>query len=164
MPIQRRSSRVQATTLAISIAAVVVVIVLGWLILQAATDDGEGAIDLGDDTFEAGDARGRAEAIAKDGPLLFSDVSGRGQRRPIFLAHLGDDPKTGWYAFDAKAPGADPDCFLEWDASEEEFSSVGGCDERTFPQDGSGLRRYLVSVSRDGELEVDLRERLPEDA
>lgn len=158
MPIERRSSRTQTTTLVISVVALVAVVLLAVLVVRAATGDGQVALNLGDDTFDAGRTVDRAAAIAADGPILFSDVSGRGQVRPIFLSHVGDDPAAGWWAFDARPEGAPAGCFLEWDRASGTFRGHDGCDPRTFPPDGAGLRRYLVTVSADDELTVDFRE------
>lgn len=160
MPIERRSARVQTTTIVISVVALAAALLLAVLVFRAATGGDDVAIRLGDDVFAAGAADERAEAIAGDGPLLFSDVSGRGQRRPIYLQHLGDDPETGWYAFDARPPAAAEGCFLEWDAAARRFVGVDGCTAATYPADGEGLDRYPVVVSRDGDLSIDLREEL----
>jgi hypothetical protein len=163
VPIERRSTRSQTTTLVISLVAVVVVVILGFLVIRAASGSGDGvSLNLGDDVFEAGGAKVLAGAVAADGPLLFSDVAGRGQRRPIFVSHLGDSEKAGWYAFDAFPRGAPEGCFLEWDATTEQFTAVDDCVAGTFPVDGTGLRRYEVTVTEDDQLEVDLRKELDE--
>ncbi len=161
MPIERRSTRTQTTTVVISVVALCVVVVLGFLVVRAASGSGDGvSLNLGDDVFEAGGAASLAKQVDADGPLLFSDVAGRGQRRPIFVSHLGEDTTTGWHAFDAFPRGAPAGCFLEWDASAEQFSAVDDCAPGTFPVDGTGLRSYAATVTEDGLLEVDLREEL----
>src|SRR4029077_4413400 len=100
-----------------------VAVLLGFLIIRAASGSGDGvSLNLGDDVFEAGSAKVLAAAVVDDGPLLFSDVAGRGQRRPIFVTHTGDDPQSNWYAFGAFPRGAPAGCFLEWDESAEHFT------------------------------------------
>lgn len=134
--------------------SVVVAVVLGaWLLLRAASGD---SVRLGDDRFDRFNAKSAAESIRKDGPLLFSDVSGRGQNRPIYVSHVGDDHKTGWYVFEARAPEAPKDCFLVWDRDDELFRSEDDCDPRTFPVDGEGLRQFPWKVTEEGNLDIDL--------
>jgi len=156
MPVEQRSAQVQTTTIIISVVALAVVLLLGFLVLRSASDGAGVTLQLGEDVFAAGDARDLAEAIEADGPALFSDVSGRGQQRPIYLNHLGGVYKEGWVAFDAKPPGGADTCFLEWDAAETEFSGVEDCVPETYPADGTGLQFYVVTVTDDGVVEVDL--------
>lgn len=144
----------QATTIVMMVCGVLVVGLAVWQLIRVASG---GELRLGDDRFNRFDAEDAAEAIAKDGPLLFSDVSGRGQNRPIFVNHVGDDPTTGWYVFDARAPEAPADCFLEWDEEDERFRSVDECHPGTFPPDGEGLRQYEWTVTEEGVLDIDLR-------
>ena len=153
MPIERRSTRTQATTIVMMVCGVVVVALAVWLLIRAASG---GELRLGDDRFNRFDAESAADSIAEDGPLLFSDVSGRGQNRPIFVTHDGDDHKVGWHVFDARAPEAPSGCFLEWDAGDRLFRSVDGCHPGTFPANGEGLRQYPWKVTEDGTLDIDL--------
>lgn len=159
MPIERRSTRTQTTTLVISVAVLAVALILVVLILQASGSGPKINVALGDDTFTVGPAASRARAIARDGPLLFSDVSGGGQRRPIFVNHTGEDHRVGWEVFDARPPEAPEGCFLEWRAEAEVFGTT--CDERTFPANGGDLPHYSWKVTREGDLVVDLRRPLP---
>jgi hypothetical protein len=153
MPIERRSTRTQATTMIIMVCALIAVVLAAWLLLKAASG---GSVRLGTDRFDQFNAKDAAASIAKDGPLLFSDVSGRGQNRPIFVTHEGSDFKVGWHVFEARAPGAPDECFLRWDAEAKEFRSVDDCDPATFPADGTGLRQYKWRVTSDGTLDIDL--------
>jgi hypothetical protein len=153
MPIERRSPRAQATTMLIMVCALVAVVLGAWLLLRAASGD---SVRLGDDRFDTFNAKRAAESIAKDGPLLFSDVSGRGQNRPIYVTHDGGDSKVGGHVFEARAPEAPKDCFLRWDRDGEVFRSEDGCDARTFPYDGDGLRQFPWKVTKDGNLDIDL--------
>jgi hypothetical protein len=148
----------QTTTLIISVVALAAALLLGFLVLRHATgNNSKVKINLGTDVFQAGDAGERAKEIAKAGPLLFSDVSGGGQERPIFVNHLSGDNKTGWVAVTAVPPNAPDGCFLEWDARAKEFRGVKHCVAQTFPADGAGLTRYAATVNKDGTLEIDLR-------
>jgi hypothetical protein len=161
VPIERRTTRMQTTSLVISVVALLLAVLLGFLVIRKASGSNDKtSVNLGTDVFRAGTAKARAASIAKDGPLLFSDVSGGGQSRPIFVNHLGDDPKTGWYAIDAVPSDAPDGCFLEWDAAAKEFRGVKRCVSTTYPPDGTGLTRYTATVNSDGELEIDLRKEL----
>jgi hypothetical protein len=161
VPIERRTARMQTTTLVISVVALLAALLLGFLVLRHATgNNSKVKINLGTDVFQAGDAGERAQAIAKAGPLLFSDVSGGGQDRPIFVNHLGHDAKTGWVALAAVPPHAPDGCFLEWDAKAKQFRGVKRCVAATYPADGAGLTRYAATVNKDGILEIDLRKEL----
>ena len=145
----------QTTTLIISLVAVAVALLLVYLIIRAAGGKDGVALNLGDNKFQAGIATERAEAIRADGPLLFSDVAGGGQRRPIFLNHTGDDATTGWSVFDAHPPGTAEDCFLRWSATREVFTTT--CNSTTFPADGGDLPNYRWEVTTDGALVIDVR-------
>src|SRR5690348_15965155 len=117
MPVERRSRGKQLTALGIGVLSLVVAIGIAWgLLALASGDNPSNQLRLGNDVFEAGNAVRLTAEIDKDGPVLLSDVSGRGQTRPIFVNHFGDDPEIRWVAFDAAAPGADENCFLSWNA------------------------------------------------
>ena len=108
---------------------------------------------LGDDTFDA-NAATLATQIARDGPVLFPDLLGKG--RDIYIQHLSEDPKEGWLAFRATAAGAGRQCTLRWDRSERLFRDP--CEPgRTYPADGSGLEQYQATVEGANKLVVDLR-------
>ena len=108
---------------------------------------------LGDQTFDAGNAERLAGEIASNGPVLFSDVSGR-RDRDMILQHLGDEPETGWYAFLAAPVDRARDCFWQWEPDEELFRAT--CDDSlTAPADGDGLPRFPVTIA-DGRLDIDL--------
>ena len=143
-----------STLKALIIGAAGVLVAIGLIVATlAAANSGNVEIRIGDDDFDAGDAESRAEAVARDGPILFSDVSGG--ERDIILQHLGDDAQAGWLAFDAHASGASRDCFLEWDAGQELF--LDSCDGTAYPADGAGLTTYDVTVI-EGDVVVSLRE------
>jgi hypothetical protein len=121
--------------------------------LQSGTESGTVEVRLGDDTFAAGSAEPLADAIDRDGPILFSDVASG--ERDIFLQHAGDDTRSGWRAFDAREIDASRDCTLEWSAQARLFEDP--CDGSTVPPDGAGLRQYEVEVTESGTVVIDLR-------
>jgi hypothetical protein len=139
-------------TRALLVAGVAVVLLMGIAVAVALLAE-EGTVDvrLGDDTFEAGDAERIADEIAERGPVIYSDVAGGS--RDIWVQHVGDDPESGWLAFDVRPPGTARDCVAEWQAADEVF--VASCTGEEFPADGDGLPQYPVTVE-DGDLEVNL--------
>lgn len=175
MPVERRDSRQQVVAVLIGVVVVVVVVAAAWgLIALASGGDGPVKVQLGDDVFDAGQAQRIADQIAQDGPILYSDVSGRGQIRPIVVNHFGDDPKAQWVAFTAIAPGADAGCFVAWNAQEELFEERRTDEETGTVTDevcrsiryaangdaGEGapeLEQYPWRIDKEGNLIVDLR-------
>lgn len=157
MPIERRNARNQMTTTVIMVCTVGVIVLLVYLLIQAASDGKGVALNLGVDRFTVGDATEQRALIERDGPLLFSDASGNGQKRPIFVNHIGDDSTKGWVAFDARPPEGAPGCFLRWDRPTSTFVGVDGCDPRTFPANGEGLTTYPAQALPSGQVEVDLK-------
>ncbi len=160
MPIERRTSRNQVTTVLIAVFSLVLVASIVYALIQLASGGKGLSFDLGDDRFVAGNAE-RLARQASDAPILLSDVSGNGQQRPIVLSHNGEDPKRGWVAFDARPPGAPDDCILQVDRATGELRFAPAdrdrCGNQTFPVDGSGFRTYKWTVNGDGELVVDLK-------
>ncbi len=169
MPVERRSGTKQVTSVVVALIAVAVAVGLAWGMLSLASGgDGPVRLQLGDEEFDAGQAERLTAQIAEDGPLLFSDVSGRGQRNPIFLNHFGEDPETRWVAFPAVLPDASEGCFLAWNAERELFEEraavEGGgrdqgelCSDETVPPNGAGLQQFSWEVDDEGALIVDLR-------
>ncbi|MGH9211009.1 MAG: hypothetical protein ACRD2C_10045 [Acidimicrobiales bacterium] len=145
-----RSQRHAGRALLVAGIAVVLLIAAAWGFSKLG-EQGEVEIRLGDDTFEAGDAERIAAEIGERGPVIYSDVSGGS--RDIWVQHRGDDPESGWLAFDVRPPGSPRDCVAEWQADDEVF--VASCTGEEFPVDGDGLPQYPVTVE-DGDLEVDL--------
>jgi hypothetical protein len=134
-----------------AVGAVVVAVAIVLAVLAAADDEGV-EVRLGDDEFAMGNAEARAEEIAdKDLPLAFADLVIGGERA-IWVNHVGDDPQTGWFAFDAVVDGGDEPCIVDWDGGADRFSD---CDGRTYPPDGTGLPQYPTRVDDDGNLYVD---------
>jgi hypothetical protein len=108
-------------------------------------------VDSAATTFDVGPADQRARTIARGGPILFQDLLNRS--RDIYVQHLGDDD---WRAFEAHAPGAARECFLEWRSATREFEDA--CDGRAFPADGTGLVSYPARVDERQHIVVDLRQ------
>jgi len=140
--------------LLISAVSVVLLLVLAFLVAQAASR-GDVEIRLGDERFDAGQVENIAEAIAdEDGlPLLYQDLVGGG--RNLYVQHLEDHPRKGWVAFSAFDPD-DPSCAVEIDR--DAMRLVNACDDSTtYPLDGTGLRYYPTEVEGN-RLYVDINE------
>lgn len=140
---------------AAAVALVGVVVLFGalGLVTLALKDRDSGDLNLGDQTFQGGDAEDLADEIADRGPIIYSDVSGS-RDRDMILQHRGEDPNTGWTAFLAAPLDRARDCTWVWQPDEEIFQAA--CDEElTAPADGEGLPQFEVTVT-DGQIEVDL--------
>lgn len=86
------------------VAVALVTIVAGVVFfVSVLSNRGDVQVRLGDDYFNAGDARDISDDIRDRGPILWSDLAGGS--RDIVVNHLGDDPETGWVAFEARQPG-----------------------------------------------------------
>ncbi|MEZ5321686.1 MAG: hypothetical protein R2698_06390 [Microthrixaceae bacterium] len=149
-----RSHRAQVRALLIAVVFLVFALMVGYAALRGSgsgptvaptRDTGRGWV--------VGNAKTKAAAIATDGPILRPDPTGS-QRLPLYLSHSGSSWRRGWYAFEARAPGAKAECFLRWDGAAERFEDP--CSTRTYGSDGADLRRFSITVDRSGELIVDL--------
>jgi hypothetical protein len=152
-PTKTRSPRSMVLAVAGIVLGIILVLVIFVFAVPTLTESGKVEVKLGSDTYSPGSAEAKARTIAEDGPILLPDVSGRNER-DIYLQHLGDDPATGWYAFDARRPGQPRDCSLEWRAEAQQFQDP--CDDTVVPADGTGLIAYQVTVTEDGNLVIDL--------
>lgn len=136
--------------------ALVGVLVLGLalgLVTLALGGRNSADLNIGDQTFQAGNAEKKAELIEESGPILYADVSGR-KDRDMILQHIGSNPEKGWHAFLAAPIDKSRDCTWIWQPDEELFRAK--CDESlTAPADGKGLPQFPVTV-KDGQLDVDL--------
>lgn len=157
MPIERRTSSNQRSAIVMMIAATGAVALGVFLLVRAAGGGGGIGVKLGDDTFDAGRAKDRAATIRASGPLLFSDVSGNGQSRPIYLNHLGADPAAGWVVVSAVPPGAPDACFVAWDRATRQFRPKAMCVPGAFAADGTGLTTYSWKITAAETIEIDLR-------
>ncbi len=154
-PVAPRKER-DPRTLVLGLLGVVVGIVLLLVVfvfaIPSLTESGNVKVQLGTDTFDAGLTSKRADAIRRDGPILFSDVAS-GQN-DIYLQHLGDDDATGWLAFDARRTGTTRNCTLTWDGDSAQFTDP--CDGTVVPADGTGLKQYQVVVTEAGTVVINL--------
>ena len=75
-----------------------------------------------------------------------------GGRQPIYVFHSGNDPESGWVAYDALVDG----CPFE-DVRETGDELVDSCTGEAYPFTGEGLPQYDVEVV-DGRLAVELVE------
>ena len=177
MPVERRSGSQQTRSVILAVVALVIAVLGAWgMIRLASGGQGPVKVQLGDDTFDAGYATRMADQIDKDGPLLFSDVSGRGQRQPIYVVHIGSDDKDGWFALSAIAPGAAEGCFVTWNPESELFEERRAADpaegrdalgercrdvtwsaDGTDGSDGSELEAFPWEIDKDERLIIDLR-------
>ncbi len=158
------------TAIAIGVVTVLVAVLAAWGLLSLASGgDGPVKIQLGDEDFDAGQAERIATQIAEEGPVLYSDVSGRGQSRPIWVNHAGDDAKQQWFVFSAIAPDAEPGCFLAWNAAlnlfderrpdPEDPQALGElCRDVTYSVTGEGLEQFVWTVDAEDNLIITLRD------
>ncbi len=150
MPVARGLSLRPKRAIVVGVVGVIAGVALVWGMSRLA-GTGEVTVRLGDDTFEAGDPAEMSRVIARDGPLLYPDLAGG--NRDIFLQHLGTSPADGWFAFDARRPGAGRDCTLVWQPAAGVFTDP--CDGTVTDANGEGLPVYEVRIT-DGDLIVDL--------
>lgn len=151
-PSRERNPRTIAIALLGVVLALVLLIVVFVFAIPSLSESGKVSVRLGADTFDAGLATKRADAIRRDGPILLPDVSS-GQR-DVFLQHLGDDDTTGWRAFDARRADQGRDCTLKWDSGDNQFNDP--CDGSVVAADGAGLTQYKVVVTDAGTVVIDL--------
>lgn len=116
----RRAVVVGAAGVAVGLALIAAVV---WL----AGSSGQVEVRLGDRDFRDLDAARIGAEIAERGPVLFSDVAGGS--RDIILQHLGDDPESGWLAFEARRAGQDRRCFFQWRSGDDGDSGDGGAED-----------------------------------
>ena len=150
MPVAPKLSMNPRRAVAVGLVGVAAGVALVWGMSRLA-GSGDVEVRLGDDTFEAGDPQNMSRAIADGGPILYADAAGG--RRDIWLQHLGNDPTRGWYAFDARRPGAGRACTLQWQSPAAVF--IDPCDNSVIDANGEGLPGYQVRI-REGELIIDL--------
>ena len=169
----RRAVVVGAAGVAVGLALIAAVV---WL----AGSSGQVEVRLGDRDFRDLDAARISAEIAERGPVLFSDVAGGS--RDIILQHLGDDPESGWLAFEARRSGQDRRCFFQWRAEVDGDSGDGGAEDSGGGEDmgdgaggrfvnscdpedvvdarGTGLVQFPVAVV-DGDVRVDINAAVP---
>ena len=136
----------------VGLAGVVVALGLVGAVLLLTRTGTDVEIRLGDHDFRDMEIGRISTEIEDRGPILFGDVADGSL--DIILQHIGDDPETGWLAFEARRAGQSRDCFFRWRPEEADF--VNTCD----PDDivdaaGTGLRHFEVAVV-DGDVRVDI--------
>jgi len=151
-PTKVRSTRTIVIGVAGLVLGLVLLVVVFVFAVPSLSESNKVQVKLGSDRFDAGLATKRADAVRRDGPILFSDVAS-GQR-DIFLQHQGDDDSTGWSAFDARKAGTSRDCTLKWDSQDVQFNDP--CDGSTVAPDGTGLTQYKVVVTQSGTVVINL--------
>ena len=141
-------------TILFTVVSLAVGVALIFIVIKLA-GDGDIKFKLGDDVFRVGEVDQFADRIDEDSsPLPFSSLSGH---RPIYVQHLGDDPKTNWHAIEARSPSSPESCILGWDKDRQLFFDECSI-QSLFPPTGEGLIRYKVSIDGTGLLSVDLNE------
>lgn len=150
MPVAPSLSLNPKRAVVVGLVGVAAGVALVWGMSRLAST-GDVTVQLGDDTFEAGDPAEMSRVIGRDGPILYADAAGG--NRDIWLQHVGNSPTEGWYAFDAHRPGTGRDCTLQWEPAAAVFTDP--CDGTVVEGHGEGLPSYEVRID-DGELIVDL--------
>ena len=136
--------RSPTTWVLVGVMAVLFAAFVVWFVIRL-SEDPEARSSLGDEVFEIGDARGVANAIERDGPLLVADPLRRG-RNLVITRTAGR-----WVVF-AVRPSGD-DCRVEVDRRARRV--VDSC---TGPITSvAALPHYAARVTEDGALVVDLR-------
>ena len=152
MPVSRSTRPNARSVIVVGLAGVAVALGLFLGVLLLARGSGDVEIRLGDRDFRDMETGRISTEIADRGPILFGDVAGGD--RDIILQHLGDDPETGWLAFEARRPGQSRECTFAWRPEPGDF--VNSCDaEDVVDAAGTGLRHFDVTVV-DGDVRVDI--------
>ncbi len=151
-PSRQRNPRTVILGVAGLVIGLVLLVVVFVVAVPSLSETGKVQVKLGADRFDAGLATKRADAVRRDGPILFSDIASG--KNDIFLQHIGDDDTTGWSAFDARPPGTTRDCTLKWDSQDNQFNDP--CDGSSVPATGDGLLHYKVVVTAAGTVVINL--------
>ena len=152
MPVARSTRPSLRSVVVVGLAGVAVGLGLFLGVMLLARGGGDVEIRLGDRDFRDMETGRISAEIADRGPILFGDVADG--ELDIILQHLGDDPDTGWLAFEARRAGQSRDCFFRWRPAEAEF--VNTCDpDDVVDAAGTGLRHFDVAVV-DGDVRVDV--------
>ena len=140
------------TVVVVGLAGVAVVLGLFLGVLLLTRGGGTTEIRLGGRDFRNMETGRISAEIADRGPILFGDVAGGD--RDIILQHLGEDPDSGWLAFEARRPGQSRECIFTWRPEQADF--VNSCDHTDVVNErGGGLRHFDVTVV-DGDVRVDI--------
>jgi hypothetical protein len=137
------------------IAVIVGVMLLLFVVQQSKKPSNE--ISFGPSTlFPAGKIGPLADEITRRGPILQASLTSGGP--DIYLQHTGQDPVSGWQAFDAQAPGQGRKCTIQWRDGDHRF--VDPCTQQIYPDDGGSLQHYKV-VLDNGQVNIDFRSPTP---
>lgn len=122
--------------------AVVAAIIIG--VVAVVLGSRSNRLVLGTTDFGSLSADSMAAEIAENGPILWPDIASG--NRDIWLQHTGDTPGDGWFAFDARLPGAGRECNVTWNVVEEEFADP--CTGDIFNEVGEGLPEISVFIDQ----------------
>lgn len=127
----------------IGVSAVLFAAFMLWFVITLSRDP-DARSNLGDAVFEIGDARGVANAIERDGPVLLADPLRRGRNLVV------DRVAGRWVAYAVRPSGDDCRIELDRDTARVVDSCTGPITER------ASLPHYRATVD-DGRLVIDLR-------
>jgi hypothetical protein len=133
-----------------ALAAALVVVVAALLVVLLVVFLNDQGTSSGDGVFGGLDVDTLVERQEEDGGVPFCVDDPVDGLRPICVFHTGDDPETGWVAYDAQVDGC---AFEPLFAGATEL--VDSCTGEAYPFTGEGLFQYDVAVD-DGRLEIDL--------
>ncbi len=149
-----RSPNRTRVIVAASLVALAFASLLVFVVVRFASKNPD-QVNLGPSVF-----RFRATRLAQEvddrGPFLLKDPLNRG--REVYVQHIGDDARVGWFAVRAYASRQSLDCLLRWEGEGEQF--VDPCTGQRYPASGEGLTTYPARVE-DGVVSVDLRASRP---
>jgi len=164
MPVARGQQINARSAIMVGFTGVMIALALGVGVVWLAQSSGDVEIQLGDTDFDAGHIGRVSTEIDDRGPILYSDVAGRS--RDLILQHLGDDPTTGWLAFEARPIGDPRDCFFQWNPDTDRFDLVtlsddANCSSVTMDaagnlSSGESISTYPITIDDDNNVRVDI--------
>jgi hypothetical protein len=140
VPVARTEPRRALGAAVIVVAAAALIVTLVVVLNRLGTSSGDGEFVIQVETL--------LDAGAGDVPACFNDPIGG--TRPICIFHAGDEPDSGWLAYDAQVDG----CAFE-PLTPDATALVNSCTGEAYPFTGEGVPQYETKVD-DGELVVDL--------
>lgn len=154
MPVAQGGRAPARQALILGLGAVAAALAVLFIVTQMGrlTNPSNSPSQFGDAVLSPGKAEAIAAEIADTGPTILPDATGGA--KDLWLHHLGDDPNEGWYAFAARPLEAPLECATSWQPETKTF--VDTCDGTVYPETGEGLRQYLISVTDEGDLTINL--------